>query len=161
MRIEYDPGAVTYDELLEVFWRSHDATRRPWSRQYMSAIFYHTAEQKAAAERTRDAEARRSGRRIWTEIAAAGPFFEAEDYHQKYMLQQDRALFGEFESFYPEFGDIVASTAATRVNGYLSGCGSADAVMNELSSYGLSARGSARILELVGPPTPRVPSRKE
>lgn len=161
VRVEYDPNAVTYEELLEVFWSSHDPTRRSWSRQYMSAILTSDDRQRAAAESTRDAVAERTGRRVWTEIAPAGPFFPAEDYHQKYMLRQDPGLWKEFRAIYPDFAKLVASTAAARVNGYLSGCGSADVVMNELSSYGLSASGSARILELVGPPTSHVPSREE
>ncbi len=91
VRVEYDPETITYEQLLEAFFAMHDPTQ--WNRQgpdvgsqYRSAIFYHTPEQERAA---RDAVRRleTSGklrRRVVTQIVAAGPWWPAEDYHQKY-----------------------------------------------------------------------------
>jgi len=90
VQLTYDPSVVTYDALLEVFWHKHDPTtpnRQGNDRgtQYRSAIFYHTPEQKAAAEKSRDAEAKRINKNIVTEITAASEWYPAEDYHQRYL----------------------------------------------------------------------------
>jgi peptide-methionine (S)-S-oxide reductase len=87
--VEFDPSRVTYAELLDFFWRTHDPTsgnRQGPDRgtQYRSAIFTFGDEQQKAALASRDAEQRRLADRITTEIAPAGPFWIAEDYHQQW-----------------------------------------------------------------------------
>jgi peptide-methionine (S)-S-oxide reductase len=87
--LEFDPRRVSYEQLLEIFWRTHDPTsgdRQGPDRgtQYRSAIFTFGAEQQAAALASRDAEQARLADRITTELAAAGPFWIAEDYHQQW-----------------------------------------------------------------------------
>ena len=49
IEVDYDPGIISYADLLKVFWRSHDPGSRSWSRQYIAAIFYHNEEQKKQA----------------------------------------------------------------------------------------------------------------
>ena len=91
VRIRYYPEKITYEELLDIFWRQIDPTdpggqfadRGP---QYTTAVFYHDEAQQTAAIASRNA-LDRSGRfekPIVTEIVAAGPFFPAETYHQDY-----------------------------------------------------------------------------
>ncbi len=83
---------ITYEKLLDVFWKIHDPTTLnrqgpDVGSQYRSAIFYHTEDQRKAAVASRD-KLEKSGkftRPIVTEIEPAGPFYEAEDYHQKYL----------------------------------------------------------------------------
>jgi peptide-methionine (S)-S-oxide reductase len=70
----------------------------------------------------------------------------AEDYHQKYRLQQDRLLLKEFRTLYPERQPFVDSTAAARVNGYLGGHGKAAEVEAEIGQLGLSLAGQERLL---------------
>ncbi len=87
--VEFDPGRVSYAELLAFFWRTHDPTsgdRQGPDRgsQYRSAIFTFGPEQLAAAVASRDEEQGRLANRITTEIAPAGPFWIAEDYHQQW-----------------------------------------------------------------------------
>ncbi len=92
VEVEYDPKEVSYDQLLKVFWENHDPTTvnrqgPDVGTQYRSAIFYHTPEQKAAAEASK-AELAKSGkyhREIATEIVPASTFWKAEDYHQQYL----------------------------------------------------------------------------
>ena len=50
LQIDFDPDVITYDELLEIFWASHNPGRKSWSRQYMAAVFYHNHKQKKAIE---------------------------------------------------------------------------------------------------------------
>ena len=87
--VEFDPRKVTYAELLKVFWETHDPTsgdRQGPDRghQYRSAIFTFGPEQQAAALASRAAEQAKLADRITTEIAPAGPFWIAEDYHQQW-----------------------------------------------------------------------------
>ena len=92
VEVVYDPSKISYDNLLEFFFTHHDPTTQDQQgndigTQYRSAIFTHTPEQQAAAERTvkilTDAHVFR--RPMTTTIEPAGPFYSAEDYHQKYL----------------------------------------------------------------------------
>ncbi len=87
--VEFDPRQVSYAELLRFFWQTHDPTsgdRQGPDRgsQYRSAIFTFGPEQQAAALASRDEEQKRVRDKITTEIAPAGPFWIAEDYHQQW-----------------------------------------------------------------------------
>jgi peptide-methionine (S)-S-oxide reductase len=89
LKVEFDPEVVTFDQLLEVFWAMHDPTQvnrqgPDVGDQYRSAIFTSSVDQQRAAEASREKAQARLGRPIATEIAAAGPFYPAEDYHQRY-----------------------------------------------------------------------------
>ena len=91
IQVEYDPSAVSYDELLEVFWGNHDPTTLnrqgpDVGEQYRSAIFFHSAEQEAAARASKE-KLQNSGmyeKNIVTQIVPASQFYKAEEYHQKY-----------------------------------------------------------------------------
>ncbi len=94
--VVYDPKAVSYDALLAVFWENHDPTQglrqgNDVGSQYRSAIFYADDEQRASAEKSRDVYGKRLADAgygaITTEIAPAGPFYYAEDYHQQYLFK--------------------------------------------------------------------------
>ena len=78
-------------------------------------------------------------------------FYLAEGYHQKYYLRQIPEIKNELVAIYPEIDDLVASTAAARLNGYLGGYGSLDVLQEEVDTYGLSAQAKARLLEIVPP----------
>ena len=91
VQVEFDPTAVTYEQLLDVFWRCHDPTtpnRQGWDvgDQYRSVIFYHDDEQRQAAEasKARLAASGQLTRPIVTLIQPAQPFWRAEEYHQQY-----------------------------------------------------------------------------
>ena len=95
VQVEFDPNIVTYGELLEVFWTIHDPTTLNRQGpdigiQYRSAIYFHSPEQEQAATASK-AKHEDSGRRmnpIVTEITQAGPFYKAEEYHQRYFEKQ-------------------------------------------------------------------------
>ena len=92
VEVIFNPTVITYDTLLDIFWNIHDPTEL--NRQgpdigtnYRSAIFYHTPEQKAAAEISKERQSAAKkfhGKKIATEIVPATDFFRAEDYHQQY-----------------------------------------------------------------------------
>lgn len=100
-RIEFDPGVVSYERLLEIFFESHDPTTlnrqgADEGTQYRSAIFYTSEQQKAAAEAAKKAAQKDFDDPIVTEIAPLGPFYEAEDYHQDYFKNNPNAGYCAF-----------------------------------------------------------------
>src|SRR5207253_9150731 len=92
VHVEFDPAKISYHELLDVFWANHNPTTlnrhgRDVGRQYRSVVFYHSPEQKAAAEESRNAlvKSGRFKREIVTQIEPAPKFFRGEEYHQRYL----------------------------------------------------------------------------
>ena len=97
VRVDFDPQTVTYDALLEVFWKIHDPTQKnrqgvDVGSQYRSVIFVHDVDQRARAEASlrENDDSGRFRRPIVTEIVDAGPFWEAEEHHQQYMAKRGR-----------------------------------------------------------------------
>jgi peptide-methionine (S)-S-oxide reductase len=96
VQVQFDPSVVTYEELLDHFWKMHNPTtrnRQGWDfgDQYRSAIFFHDDEQRAAAERSRTEAQSHHRRKIVTEIVPATQFYRAEEYHQRYHEKGGRA----------------------------------------------------------------------
>ena len=92
VQVTYDPAKVSYEQLLETFWSNHNPTTLnrqgpDVGSQYRSAIFFHTPEQQAAAEASKQAltASGRFSRPIVTEITPAATFHRAEEYHQQYL----------------------------------------------------------------------------
>ena len=134
---------------MDIFWGSHDPSIQSWSRQYRAAIFYHTDYQKGLAFETKDSLQDRHTTEIMTEIIPFTAFYRAEDYHQKHALQHSYEYMQEMKTLYPSFQDIVYSTAAARLNGYLGGSGTLETLHAELDSYGLSERAKEHLFNLV------------
>jgi peptide-methionine (S)-S-oxide reductase len=95
--VTFDPARVSYEQLLDAFWNMHDPTTRnrqgpDFGTQYRSVIFYHDEAQKDAAEKSKAAleASGRFKRPIVTEIVPAGPFYRAEEYHQRYLEKAGR-----------------------------------------------------------------------
>ena len=148
IQIDYDPTKVTYEQLLEVFWASHHPTAQPWSRQYMSIVFYHNEEQRRLAIESKERQEYGSGLSIVTEIIPFSEFYLAEDYHQKYYLRQESSLIQELSTIYPDISDFIGSTAVARLNGYVGGYGTPETLEKELNSLGLSEAGQMRLLAI-------------
>jgi len=89
VEVTFDPARVTYAQLLSAFWSMHDPTQMnrqgpDVGTQYRSAIFFHSPEQEREAIASRDALQATLSKPIATEITAAGTFYPAEAYHQRY-----------------------------------------------------------------------------
>ena len=87
VHIDFDPTVISYEKILEAFFRMHDATACGRSRQYASIIFTHGDAQAQAAQVALAAQHRAA-----TSVEAATPFWDAEAYHQKWLLQRKRPL---------------------------------------------------------------------
>ena len=93
VEVTFEPGTVSYEDLLELFWDCHDPTQLDRQgpdvgTQYRSAIFVHGGEQAAAAVASRDRAAERHDRPIATRIEPAPGFWPAEEYHQQYLAKR-------------------------------------------------------------------------
>lgn len=91
--VKYEPGGVSYSELLDVFWKIHDPTQKnrqgpDVGTQYRSVIFYYSEEQKKEASESLERIQEKLGRKIQTEIMSASEFYKAEEYHQKYLKKK-------------------------------------------------------------------------
>lgn len=98
VQVTFDPAKVSYEQLLDVFWKAHDPTQvnrqgPDFGTQYRTAIFFHSPEQEAVAKKSRAGleQSGRLKRPIATEITPAGTFYRAEEYHQKYLQKRGAA----------------------------------------------------------------------
>lgn len=98
VEVEFDPSKARYEDLLNVFWENHDPTQLnrqgpDWGSQYRSAIFFHSPEQRAAAEASKQQleQSHRYSKPIVTQIVPAVEFYPAEDYHQQYLEKRGLA----------------------------------------------------------------------
>jgi peptide-methionine (S)-S-oxide reductase len=120
IQVEYDPEIISFDELLLVFFKTHNPTTRNQQgndigTQYRSVIFYHTNEQKTAAQNMIDKLERELvfEKSIVTEISPVSKFYEAEDYHQNYFNQNTNKPYCSFviqpklAKFSQEFRDKI------------------------------------------------------
>lgn len=125
IQLTYDPTKVSFDELLEIFWKTHDPTTlnrqgADVGTQYRSAIFYHNDEQKRLAEHYKKKldEEKAFDSPIVTEIAPFTVFYKAEDYHQNYYNLNGDAPYCSFviapkvEKFKKVFKNKMKKTAA-------------------------------------------------
>ena len=96
VEVDYDPQEVSYEELLKIFWNNHNPTTLnrqgpDIGKQYRSAVFFHTAEQKKVAmemkEKLNPITREKFQRDIVTEIKPASDFYRAEEYHQQYFAK--------------------------------------------------------------------------
>ena len=100
-QITFDPTKITYEQLLETFWKAHDPTTlnrqgADVGTQYRSVVFYHDEKQKAAAERSKVEAQTSFDQPIVTEIQPLKEFFPAENYHQDYYRNHANAPYCTF-----------------------------------------------------------------
>jgi peptide-methionine (S)-S-oxide reductase len=98
VQVIFDPEKISYEKLLDAFWAMHDPTQvnrqgPDFGKQYRSAIFFHSPEQETKAREAKKAldSSKKFRAPIATEIAAAGPFWRAEEYHQRYLEKRGAA----------------------------------------------------------------------
>lgn len=147
LQIDFDPTQITFEEIMTAFFQGHRPTRPSWSRQYRSAIFVHSDEQRAVAKLVMERVSAELKQPIYTALEEARTFYLAEDYHQKYSLQSQHGLMKGLKQSYRNFADIIDSTAAARLNGYVSGYGELATLQAELPGLGLDEKRQMQLLK--------------
>lgn len=135
-QLDYDTTQLSYAELLALVWGNRRGGHS-YGRQYMEAVFCADAAQELVA-RERGISA----------IITGARFYLAEDYHQKYYLRRDKLLLRELAGYSPD--QLVESTVAARLNGYVAGKGTLAQLRDEIVAMGLSAPARAHLEQLVG-----------
>lgn len=148
LQVDYDPSLVTYQQLLETFWQSHDSFAIAASPQYRSVIFVHNESQLDTAHASLNVATAGSGARPQTEIVPFERMTRAENYHQKYRLQalaRARTVREELLDRCGTFNAFVDSTVAARINGYIAGWGSREKLEQQIGAFGLSEMAKAEL----------------
>ena len=127
---------MSYGELLDEIWKNRRGGHS-YSRQYMEAVFCRDAAQESIAR----------ARGISAPIITGAPFHLAEDYHQKYYLRHDSVLMAELANYSP--AQLVDSTVAARLNGYVAGRGSPGQLREDLPRLGLSSAAATHLEKIV------------
>lgn len=138
IQMDFDPTMISFSELLTVFWKKHNPTQMPYKRQYISALYFHDKKQEELIKKSLQQISKTFSEKILTEIISFEKFYLAEDYHQKYRLQQIPELKQNFQEIFPTITDFINSTATARVNGYIAGYGNIAQLKNEIDELGLS-----------------------
>ena len=137
VQIDFDPEKITYGELLNIFWNSHNYTRQTGATQYKNAIFYHNEEQQKQAAASKISLEQLTFKTIRTDIVPLKSFTLAEDYHQKYLLKHS-SLKNLLDKYYKNHYELVNSTAAARLNGYAGYNGTIEQLSREIQILGVS-----------------------
>jgi methionine-S-sulfoxide reductase len=145
VQIDFDPAKLTYAQVLDLIWISHNPCVRTEYKQYRNVIFYESEERRKAVEASRERTERELGKPVKTAILPLTKFYPAEDYHQKYELRCTEGLIEEFKAIYPDAAALRDSTAAARVNGYIAGKGTKAQFQAEAALLGLTPEGRKRL----------------
>ncbi len=150
VEVLYDPEVVSYGELLDVFWKAHDPSGRPYTNQYSSVVLTTADAQLATARESARRYEAASGKSVATRIEPLSRFYPAEDYHQKYYLRQDPTLAREFKAMFGASEQAFRdSAAAAKVNGYLAGDGTPAQLAARAGLLGLAEKPATYLKERV------------
>ncbi len=115
IQVDYDLDELSFTDLLEVVFRSHDPNRQTRNTQYQNVVFAASAAQRSAIDSFLDGKGLAADA-IETRIEQLTRFYPAEDYHQKYSLRSKRAILDGFEEAGYDDEDIRESPAAAKLN---------------------------------------------
>lgn len=148
LQVDFDPEIIQFDDIAGIFWSSHNPAEPYWNRQYAKAIFYHDAQQKEIIERQRDKITESLGKSVNTEIIKFERFCIAENYHQKYHLQNVSSLLRDYKKIFSRFEGFINSTSVARVNGYVRGYGRAEDFDKNVDRLGLSEQSKIELKKI-------------
>lgn len=136
LQLDYDPMQIAFAEIAQQFWKHHNPLRPGRHHQYMSAIWFHDAQQRDTVMFGRQSVERELAATVQTPVLPFEQFYVAEDYHQKYRLQNS-PLMKYFDAMFTRFEDFTNSTAAARVNALLAGYVTGSQFAAEGDAYGI------------------------
>jgi len=138
---------ISYEELLDVFWRSHNAFGSSWSTQYQAVLWTHGEVQAELARKSAAAWGAAKGAEVRTPIRPATKFWIAEDYHQKYYLRSRPQLLRALVGPDATEAEIRESTLVARANGWITGHADPAEIAREAKSLGIDAKAGALLDE--------------
>jgi peptide-methionine (S)-S-oxide reductase len=151
LEIEFDPNVISYSDILQEFWKNHDAGKDRYykGRQYISILLIHDETQLEVAHKMKKIWEEKLNTPIQTEFQTYNRFYVAEDYHQKYYLKRFKNaaefLLNQFSN-HKEFND---STIAARLNGIAKGNGTIAALREEIENWELDNNAKVDIFNLL------------
>jgi peptide-methionine (S)-S-oxide reductase len=146
-QVDFDPSVLSFEQLVTLFWESHNPCSAGGSTQYKKIVFYHSPEQKKTIEATRAAIEEKRGEPVRTEIRKAPTFWSAEDYHQKYRLRSRKNLMAIFNEIYPDGASFRDATLTMRVNAFLANQFSREDMKAAVQASDLSDDQKARLID--------------
>lgn len=149
IQIAFDPSLLSYEDILRIFWDSHDAVkdRSYKGRQYLSQLIVHSTEQLESAQKVKSEWEKQNGKRIGTEIHYDLPFYPAEDRHQKYFLKRFDKAMDTLLPLFPDHTSFVYSTITARLNGFVRENGRLSDIKEEIGDWQLSEDAEAVLRE--------------
>ena len=144
-QVDFDPAVVSFEQLLDIFWTSHNPCGPAWSVQYRSVLFFHDDAQKAVALASASRVAATKGDELTTVVLPVGTFTAAEDYHQKYRLRRRQDLVDALKQWYPSEELFRESTAAAKLNAHLDGSLDLPGLRRALAAVGVEVVGDDRL----------------
>ncbi|WP_211246751.1 peptide-methionine (S)-S-oxide reductase MsrA [Cohnella pontilimi] len=150
VEIDFDPGIVSIDEILNVFWNNHNPLNINGykGRQYMSLLFYRDREQQEAMHRVKQRMEQEKGK-LDTEILPFTQFYIAEDRHQKYYLKRYPNAVEKMNILYCSEDEITNSTLAARLNGLAKGYTNLQQIKEEIEQWPITPENQSRCMDLI------------
>jgi len=134
VQVHFNPNIISYNNLLDIFFNAHNCYGASYSRQYRSAVFYHSAEQETLALYFKQ-NLEKDGK-VKTAIEPATKFYPAEDYHQKYQLQSYKDVINALKL--SSYENLKHSPVLSKLNGFVAGHGDPDRIKREISELEIS-----------------------
>ncbi|WP_410771219.1 peptide-methionine (S)-S-oxide reductase MsrA [Fontibacillus sp. BL9] len=152
VQVDYDPGQISYEQILKVFWDNHNPVNINGykGRQYLSLLLFHNREQELAIQKLISQRIENGHNEPDTEIAPYTAFYPAEERHQKYYLKRFPDAIDKLRQLYPGSHDLESSTIAARLNGLAKGYTSMERIKCELEHWPIGAAERKRLSELIG-----------
>lgn len=137
--IIFDPDLISYEELVRLFWKNHDASKDRFykERQYISILFYRNESQLAVAEKIQAELEQRDKKEIHTELQEFNVFYPAEDHHQKYFLRRFKQASAAIRELFSDEELFIHSTIAARLNGFVRERGNLPDIKQEIIHWKL------------------------
>ncbi|NMO94344.1 peptide-methionine (S)-S-oxide reductase MsrA [Paenibacillus lemnae] len=151
VEVTFDPGLITYLELVEQFWNHHnpDSINDYKGRQYRSMLLYNGEAQREVIAKVLEERSRTGGGKPATEIVPYTSFYPAEERHQKYYLKRFPDALEKLETLYASHEDMLSSTLAARLNGLAKGFTNREIILQEVRQWDIADDERDHIMSLI------------
>lgn len=148
IEVDYDPTVISYEGLIEAYFNLYDASVRPYSHRVKSVIYFRTENEKQIANRVKTAVSQQLNKPLFTEVDPMPVFYIAEAYHQLSYLKKETSLYSEISQMFPDENVQLLSVLASKLNGFIAGYGTLEALENVLEQSSLSSESLKRMHEI-------------